>query len=119
MAKRLNRLWERTGSVFADRYHDRILRTPREVKNALVYVLQNGVKHGVRFLRNIHSAAGRTRPIRIADPYTSAAHFDGWRTPPTFSQRFETILTPAPHTWLLRTGWRRHGLLRLTDRPAF
>lgn len=31
IAKGLNRLWGRRGTVFADRYHDRILRTPREV----------------------------------------------------------------------------------------
>ena len=42
IARVLNKLWRRRGRVFADRYHDRILKTPREVKNALVYVLANG-----------------------------------------------------------------------------
>lgn len=46
IARRLNRLWGRTGGIFADRYHDRILRTPREVRNALRYVLNNARKHG-------------------------------------------------------------------------
>src|SRR5688572_2419802 len=46
MARALNRLWRRLGSVFADRYHDRILRSPREVWNALRYVLNNARKHG-------------------------------------------------------------------------
>ena len=41
IAKGLNKLWMHKGSVFADRYHDRILRTPREVRSALAYVLQN------------------------------------------------------------------------------
>ncbi|HEU4420409.1 MAG TPA: hypothetical protein VFT55_15845, partial [Planctomycetota bacterium] len=45
IAKALNRLWRRRGTVFADRYHDRILKTPREVRNALCYVLGNGKKH--------------------------------------------------------------------------
>ena len=35
IAKGLNRLWGRKGRVFADRYFDRILRTPLEVKRAL------------------------------------------------------------------------------------
>ena len=42
LARRLNRLFERRGTFFADRYHARILRTPREVRNALGYVLRNG-----------------------------------------------------------------------------
>ena len=42
VAMGLNRLWERRGKVFADRYHDRVLRSPREVRNVLAYVLQNG-----------------------------------------------------------------------------
>ena len=54
------------GSVLADRYHARILRTPREVRNALVYLLQNGRKHDSWRL---------ARP----DPYSSASSFDGWR----------------------------------------
>ena len=51
IARGLNRLWERKGKVFADRYHDRILRTPREVRNALRYVLNNGRRHLVHFHR--------------------------------------------------------------------
>jgi hypothetical protein len=38
----------RTGKVFADRYHMRILKTPTEVKNALRYVLDNRWKHNPR-----------------------------------------------------------------------
>ncbi|MFN7669924.1 MAG: transposase, partial [Planctomycetota bacterium] len=39
LARGLNKLWGRKGKVFADRYHDRALKSPREVRNALVYVL--------------------------------------------------------------------------------
>src|SRR5687768_1415847 len=103
MARALNRLWRRFGSVFADRYPDRILRSPREVWNALRYVRCNARKHG--------SWSLRARP----DPRSSAAWFDGWRdfTPET--------ATPPPsaraHTWLLRVGWRIHGLLGVGDLP--
>ncbi|HKO91462.1 MAG TPA: hypothetical protein VJU61_09940, partial [Polyangiaceae bacterium] len=39
IAGALNRLWQRRGGVFADRFHERELRTPREVRNSLLYVL--------------------------------------------------------------------------------
>jgi REP-associated tyrosine transposase len=45
VAKAVNRVLGRRGAVWGDRYHARPLRTPREVRNALVYVLQNWFKH--------------------------------------------------------------------------
>ena len=104
MARALNRAYDRSGPVWADRYHARILRTPREVRNALVYVLGNWRHHG-----------GDRYPVLSLDPYTSAPWFDGFR---------ETLLplpvgaerpTAAAHTWLLGTGWRRHGLLSVRE----
>ncbi len=46
IARRLNRALRRRGSVFGDRWHGHALRSPREVRNALAYVLFNGTKHG-------------------------------------------------------------------------
>ena len=66
IARALNKLWQRRGSLFADRYHDRILRTPREVRHAIAYVLNNIARHTRRALR---------RP----DPFSSARAFDPWR----------------------------------------
>jgi hypothetical protein len=54
--------------VWADRWHGRALTTPRDVRNALIYV-------------------GSAPPVT------------------------------APETWLLRAGWRRHGLLTDEDCP--
>ena len=48
LAKALNRLWRRDRSVFSDRYHDHVLRSPWEVRNAVQYVLNNARKHGLR-----------------------------------------------------------------------
>ena len=45
LAKRLNRALKRKGKWFAHRYHARSLRTPREVRNALRYVLLNRKHH--------------------------------------------------------------------------
>ena len=40
IARGLNRIWKRCGRVFSDRYHARILQTPKAVRIALLYVLQ-------------------------------------------------------------------------------
>jgi putative transposase len=44
-ARRLNRAFERRGAVFADRYHTEVLTCPRQVRNAVSYVLNNWRKH--------------------------------------------------------------------------
>jgi len=62
----LNKLWNRRGSVFAGRFHERELLDPRQVRHALVYVLNNSRKHGVR----------HTGP----DPLSSGPRFEGWLT---------------------------------------
>jgi len=102
LAKRLNRWWGRKGRVFADRFHDRILRTPREVRNALRYVLLNARRHGVR-------SAG-------IDPYSSGAWFDGWTRG---TQRQPTAPAPVARarTWLATVGWRRWRLIAPDDVP--
>src|SRR6185436_18859631 len=45
IARAVNRQLERKGRLFADRYHARALKTPREVRFALRYVLLNVRKH--------------------------------------------------------------------------
>jgi len=104
IAKGLNRLWRRKGSVFADRFFARVLSSPREVRNALAYVLNNARKHGI-FLRG-------------HDPYTSAERFDGWRRRPRSTGALPTPLLPRARTWLLHLGWRRHGLIPATHTPG-
>jgi REP element-mobilizing transposase RayT len=116
LARGINRVFERRGKLFAERYHARILRTPREVKNALRYVLLNARKH---------AAAGRVRlsSSRI-DPFSSAAWFDGWREPPRAEEPWmrELLAEPPPTApatrWLLTTGWRRWGLIGMDDDPG-
>ncbi len=45
IARGVNRAAGRKGKLWADRYHARILRSPREVRLALCYVLQNTRRH--------------------------------------------------------------------------
>jgi len=111
IAKALNRLWQRKGKVFADRYHDRILETPREVRNAIRYVLANGKKH---------AAEGREVHVPAAiDTFTSAPWFDGFRETVTV-RGIEAMPRPVTdsRTWMLTLGWRRHGLLSVHELPA-
>lgn len=104
IARALNALWRRTGRVLHDRYHARILRTPREVRNALRYVLTNVHKHGLRILGG-------------PDPFSSGADFDGWRESPAMCAVSSQKIFGRARTWLLRVGWRRHGLLSWTAKP--
>lgn len=104
IAKRLNRIWQRRGTIFKDRYHAQILRTPRQVRNAIVYVLTNAWKHGCR--------------IKAAlDRFASGWCFDGFRENVTVrnADHVERPVEP-PGTWLLRKGWRKHGLIRVEER---
>src|SRR4029453_4428492 len=101
VAKAVNHILTRRGAVWGDRYHARPLRTPREVRHALVYVLQNWLKH-------IPGARGR-------DPRSSAAWFDGWRARPVRAPGPAPVR--APRTWLARIGWLRHGRLRAGEAP--
>ena len=45
IAKALNRLMGRIGSVFADHYHSELLPTPTQLVNALGYLLGNSAHH--------------------------------------------------------------------------
>ena len=102
IARRLNALWKRAGSIFADRYHDVILRTPRQVRNAVRYVLLNARKHGV--------------PLPGIDPYSSGRWFDGWRERIRKGVE-ESRPVALARTWLLAVGWRRHGPISCFDVP--
>ncbi len=99
VAKALNREWERRGKVLADRFHARILHTPREVRNALVYVLQNARKHGAR--------------IRGIDAHSSGPWFRGWRDRVVMAAR----PIASARSWLLSRGWQRGGLIDTSERP--
>ena len=100
LAKAVNRALGRHGRVWSDRFHSRVLRTPREVRNALVYVLDNVRKH----LRN----------VRGLNPCSSARWSDGWRT-------IERVVGDSPlrtaRTWLVCKGWRRYGLINVDESP--
>lgn len=45
MAKGINRLKSIKGTVYKHRYHFRKINSPRELKNVLHYIFNNGIKH--------------------------------------------------------------------------
>ena len=66
LAKRLNRLQNRRGGVFVDRYHAHALTTPREVAHAVRYLRTNYRRHTRERLppRWHDPLAGRAAPPR-------------------------------------------------------
>ena len=105
LARKLNKLFGRRGKLWSDRYHDRVLRTLREVRNALLYVLANFKKH---------CSAGIDP--RHPDPCSSGPWFGGW---------IEDVAPPGvpcpvaqAQSWRMIEGWLRHGLLSLREAPA-
>jgi REP-associated tyrosine transposase len=110
LARRINHRLHRRGTVFADRYFGRPLPTPAEVRNCIVYVLTNAVKHPEPI------PDPGTEPVAGLDPCSSAFWFGGWAKPPP--PQPQPAPAAAPATWLLRVGWRRHGPLRRSERPA-
>lgn len=96
--KAARRLTGGRGAVFAGRYHMRVLKTPRQTKNALAYVLLNHSKH------------------QGAKPYvdnkSSAVFFGDWRA--LLGDRYRIDESPPrpdyltdAQSWLGRVGWRR------------
>ena len=98
LAKAVNRVLGRTGTVFAQRYHARRLKTARDVWRVLHYVLNNVRRHRGGFFA-----------ASWLDPCSSAPFFDGWhgRAPPRQS---DDATVPA-RSELLSTAWRAYGLL--------
>ena len=100
--QRLNQTVGRRGRVF-ERYHATALRSPRQVRAALAYVLNNWRRH--------REHLGFAQRRCALDPYSSAPAFSGWRRSPGalgLSPTYRPLPVVGPRTWLLRIGWRAH-----------
>jgi putative transposase len=106
----------RRGAVFPDRYHAEIIMSPRQARHALAYVMTNWRKH-----EEDRVAPMSTWPI---DWFSTAVQFPGWaeygdapflwRGPATY----DPLVVYQPRTWLLREGWKRHGLISCREIPS-
>jgi REP element-mobilizing transposase RayT len=97
MARGFNRVHGRRGPVWASRYHARVLRTPREVRTVLVYVLGNWRHHG-----------GERYALGCIDPCSSALWFDGFAEAVLPASAYSVAPVVPPRTWLLSVGYRRY-----------
>jgi REP element-mobilizing transposase RayT len=113
LARAVNRIAGRSGRVLADRYHLRLLPTPKEVRSALRYVLLNARRHAADAHKKV------SKIVRL-DPASSARWFDGWRRhiATATMARAPVVAVARARTWLLKLGWRRHGLLDPADVPG-
>lgn len=116
LARAINKVLGRTGKLFAERYHARVLTTARDVRNVLRYVLLNARHHAAE--------RGEKLARYWVDPFSSGPWFEGWKEPIKSNADWLTRLrkrprpTALPRTWLLATGWRRHGLLAFDEVPG-
>ena len=106
----------RKGAVFSDRYYAEVIKSPLQARRALTYVLNNWRKHR------------EDRDTRLAgwdyDWFSSGWSFPDWAEladDPMFHpppQGYEPLLVRRPMTWLLSTGWKKHGLISYCEVPS-
>ena len=92
------------GRVWGDRYHRRDLTNARQVRNALVYCINNYKKH-----------YGVSRGLSRIDACSSARWFQGWTS--IRSADDGPRPTERARTVLLRIAWRKHGLIHPGEAP--
>jgi len=109
LARAVHRAFRLRGRVLADRYHLHILRLPREVRNAIAYLLLNARRHLAKRGRRVPAAC------RV-DPASSGRWFEGWRC--MVARAHDPPAVAASRTWLLRIGWRRLGLIDPNEVPG-
>ena len=103
----------RKGKVFSDRYHAEVIRSRRQARHALAYVLNNWRKH-----REDRAVGWKV------DPYSSALAFRGWKAfaDPSFAWtvpgKYEPLVVWEPRTWLLREGWIMYGRIDFLEVPS-
>jgi putative transposase len=106
----------RRGTVFPDRYHARIITSPRQARHAISYCLGNWRKHQEDLRAPM---SGWT-----IDWFSSAVTFPGWaedgdqpflwRGPATY----DPLFVRQPRTWLLREGWKKAGAISCREVPS-
>ena len=112
VSKALNPMLGRTGALFAFRYHATQIKSPRQARHALAYVLNNWRRH------REDEGCERARWAHL-DPYSSGISFDGWKSGIYNAPAdFTPLAVAAPQTWLLRVGWRKHGLIDVRETPG-
>jgi len=107
LARALNRLWNRKGTVFSERYHLRVFKSLLAVRNVLLYVLKNARRH-------------RVPHPGVHDPFSSASWFEQWKEEIEVDPvHFLWRPVARARSWILRQGWwEKHGPLGIRELPA-
>jgi len=108
IAMGINALVSRRGQFWRERYFRTDLKTPRQFRNALVYVTFNFRKHS------------RGMEKRV-DLFSSAPWFEEWsiRSEPLEALRARAGPSPVARakSWVARIGWRKHGRIHPVESP--
>jgi len=106
----------RRGTVFPDRYYAEIIKSPRQARHTLTYVMNNFRKHREDQVQPMSSWK--------LDWFSSAVMFPGWteygeeaflwRGPPTY----DPLIVRQPRSWLLREGWKKAGSISCREVPS-
>ncbi len=99
IALAVNRVFKRKGPVLDGRFHSVVLATPRQVWNALRYVLLNDRKHRRQRGEPLGSS-------KAPDSASSGRFFEGWKEQIRTIPKIEVA---RPRSWLLAKGWQRGG----------
>ena len=112
IARALNRELGRRGALFEFRYHATQIKFPKQARHSLAYVLNNWRRH------DEDESCERARFAQL-DPYASGLSFDGWAAPKFgVPADFTPLPVAPPQTWLLRVGWKQHGLIDPFEVPG-
>ena len=102
--------WSALGEAY-DRYHAQAIKSRRQARHALAYVLNNWRKH-----REHEFEPASDWQV---DPFSSAASFVGWKEPiEPFPESYTPLPVWEPKTWLLRDGWKMYGLISTRETPG-
>lgn len=101
VAKAINKMLGRRGKVFTHRYHRVDITSPRQMRGALAYVLNNWRRHR----EDVNTVGAENE---LLDPYSTAWAFDGWCDLDEIP-KWGRLPSARPRSWLLRVGWRRAG----------
>jgi hypothetical protein len=100
-------IFQRSGSVWADRYHRSDLTNPTMTRNAFAYIFDNYTHHGVKSYGE-----------GVLDPFSSAWAFKGWAGPhfvPIEAERWRWCIC-QPRTWLASQSYLCIGRLPIVQR---
>ncbi len=107
---------KRQGAVFPDHYHARALTSPRAVRHAVAYVLNNWRRHR----EDLASFAQNWK----VDPFSSGVQFTGWKeledSPVAYPlpATYQPLFVWRPRTWLLTSGLEKHAMISVYEVPG-